>query len=105
VPSLDAFRVVPLSEEWYARGYAGLPGASSRVLSALLAPYLMAMGFTGDRTALVMGSGGAPQKNSYTWSFAQSEATVLPDAKGINLVAPEHTVIFLMTYSAHVRHC
>src|SRR6267154_2762341 len=36
--------------------------------------YLMAIGFTGDPTALVMGSGGAQKKNSYTWSLAQSAA-------------------------------
>src|SRR5882762_2145586 len=36
--------------------------------------YLMAIGFTGDPTALVMGSGGAQKKNSYTWSLAESAA-------------------------------
>jgi hypothetical protein len=34
--------------------------------AAQLSGYLIAMGFTGDPTARVIGSGGAQKKNSYT---------------------------------------
>ena len=78
LPSSGAF-LIDLAERAVLRGRLRRLAGKGQAAFCRIIPldYLMAMGFTGDPTALVMGSGGAQKKNSYTWSFAQSAARSL----------------------------
>ena len=59
--------MIYVSVRLYAGGYDGLAASVKSCSGRSAEPYyLMAIGFTGDPTARVMGKGGAQKKNSYT---------------------------------------